>query len=77
MNIDYHNFKSYLIEVFWMFFFFPIMANLITIVLMIVLHKSQYLPYSPFVFLGGYAISNLFFFMKYGRRKKQFHAGSE
>ena len=75
-NIDFHNCKKYIIEVFWMFYFLPIMASLIAILILVVLHKTCYFII-PFVFIGGYCIQNLLFFMKYGKRKKNFHAGNE
>jgi Flp pilus assembly protein TadB len=76
MNIDLHNCREYIKEVFWMFYFLPIMASLITALILIVLHRDWYFLV-PAVLVGGYCLQNMLFFMKYGKRKKNFHGGSE
>ena len=76
MNINIHNSIVYIKEIFWMFCFFPIMGALLTAFILIILHRDWYFLI-PVVLLGGYCLQNLLFFMKYGRRKKRFHAGSE
>ena len=59
-----------------MFYFLPIIASMITAVVIMVLHIDWYFLI-PAVLIGGYCLQNLLFFMKYGKRKKKFHAGSE
>jgi len=59
-----------------MFYFYPIMASLITGLIIMVLHINGYFLI-PAVLLVGYCMLNLLFFWKYGKRKKNFHSGSE
>lgn len=75
-NIDIHKFKKGVVETFWMFYFLPFMACLITGLILMVLHIDWYFLI-PAVLLVGYSLQNMLFFMKYGKRKKNFHAGSE
>lgn len=75
-SINLFNAKEYIKEVFWMFYFLPIIASMITAVVIMVLHIDWYFLI-PAVLIGGYCLQNLLFFMKYGKRKKKFHAGSE
>ena len=75
-NIDTYKFKKGVIETFWMFYFFPIIASLITALILMVLHINMYWLI-PVVVLAGYSLQNMLFFMKYGKRKKNFHSGSE
>ena len=75
-NIDIHRFKKGVRETFWMFYFLPCMASLITALILMVLHIDWYFLV-PAVLLTGYSLQNLLFFMKYGKRKKNFHPGSE
>ncbi len=75
-NLDIHKFKKGVIETFWMFLFLPVMASLIITLILLVLHSDWYFLILAVV-LGGYCIQNLLFFMKYGKRKKNFHSGSE
>ena len=75
-NIDTHRCKKGIRETFWMFYFLPAMACLITGFILMVLHINWYFLI-PAVLLTGYSLQNLLFFMKYGKRKKNFHAGSE
>lgn len=75
-SINLFNLKEYIKEVFWMFYFLPIIACMITAVVIIILHIDWYFLI-PAVLVGGYCLQNLLFFMKYGKRKKKFHAGSE
>jgi len=75
-NIDTYKFKKGIRETFWMFYFLPSMACLGTALILMVLHINWYFLI-PAVLLVGYSLQNLLFFMKYGKRKKNFHAGSE
>lgn len=75
-NIDFYKFKKGVRETFWMFYFLPCMASLITALILMVLHINWYFLV-PAVLLVGYSLQNLLFFMKYGKRKKNFHSGSE
>lgn len=75
-TMNMHDCKMYIKEVFWMFYFLPIIAMLIVTFVLILLHKDWYFLI-PVTFTTGYCLQNLFFFMKYGKRKKNFHAGSE
>jgi len=71
-NIDIHKFKKGVRETFWMFYFLPSMACLVTALILMVLHIDWYFLI-PAVLLVGYSLQNLLFFMKYGKKKKQFH----
>ena len=75
-NIDIYKFKKGVKETFWMFYFIPVMGTLITAFIIIVLHVDYYFLI-PVVLLVGYTLQNLLFFMKYGKRKKNFHSGCE
>ena len=75
-SIDKYNCKKYIGEVFWMFYFLPIIITLIVAFILLILHYDWYFLI-PIVLIAGYSIQNLLFFMKYGKRKKNFHAGSE
>lgn len=75
-NIDTFELKKGIKETFWMFYFLPAMACLITALILMVLHYDYYFVI-PIVLLVGYSLQNLLFFMKYGKRKKNFHSGSE
>lgn len=76
MKLDLHNCKEYLKEIFWMFYFIPIMGSLLTALILVILHKDWYFLV-PSVLIGGYCIQNLLFFMKYGKRHKKFHGENE
>ena len=75
-TIQAYNCKEYIREVFWMFYFLPIMASLIVAFILMLLHYDWYFLI-PVTLIAGYCLQNLLFFMKYGKRKKKFHAGSE
>jgi NhaP-type Na+/H+ or K+/H+ antiporter len=75
MNIDLHHCREYIKEIFWMFYFLPIIATLLTAILLIVLHKDWYFLI-PVVLVTGYCLQNMLFFMKFGKRKKKFHEGN-
>ena len=75
-DINLFHLKEYIKEVFWMFYFLPILACMGTAVVLIIFHIDWYFLI-PAVLIGGYCLQNLLFFMKYGKRKKKFHAGSE
>ena len=75
-NINIYKLKKGIVETFWMFYFFPAIASLITALILMVLHIDWYFLI-PAVLISGYALQNMLFFMKYGKRKKNFHSGSE
>ena len=75
-NLDTFRLKKGIRETFWMFYFIPSMACLGTALILMVLHIDWYFLV-PTVLLVGYALQNMLFFMKYGKRKKNFHSGSE
>lgn len=75
-NMDVFKLKKGIRETFWMFYFLPAMASLVTALILMVLHIDWYFLV-PAVLLVGYSLQNLLFFMKYGKRKKNYHAGSE
>ena len=73
VTLDVHNCKEYVKEVFWMFYFLPIMATLLVFFILMLLHYNWYFLI-PIVLVTGYCLQNLLFFMKYGKRKKKFHS---
>lgn len=75
-NIDTYKCKKGIKETFWMFYFLPSMACLGTALILMVLHIDWYFLI-PAVLLAGYSLQNMLFFMKYGKRRKNFHSGSE
>lgn len=76
MKLDFFHLREYIKEIFWMFYFLPIMASLLTAFILVILHGDWYFLI-PAVLVAGYCLQNLLFFMKYGKRKKKFHAGNE
>lgn len=75
MNLRLSNALKFLDEIFWEFYFLPILATLIVTIVIIVLHETCYYII-PLVGLGSFCAYNLLFFWKFGKRKKHFHGGN-
>lgn len=76
MNLKLHNAIVFGKEIFWKFYFYPIIFSLIGIFILGVF-KQLYSYYIIAIMLSSYAIYNLLFFFWFGKREYHFHGGNE
>lgn len=76
MRIFLYNALQFAREVFWKFYFFPMIASLICIIVCVIF--NYYESWILFAcLLIPFIIYNALFFAKFGEREKHYHQGDE
>ena len=76
MNLKLYNVIVFTKEIFWNFYFYPLVFSLIGIIILGALHQLNSLT----AFIDGiscFSVYNLLFFFWFGKREKHFHGETE
>lgn len=76
MNISLYNALQFAREVFWKFYFFPMIFSLICIIVCVIFNYFEAWILFACLLLP-FIIYNALFFVKFGVREKHFHQGDE
>lgn len=76
MNLELYNILINAREIFWKFYFYPIIFSGIGVFVLIILHQLHgYFVLA--IVIASFSIYNLLFFFWFGTRQKHFHKGDE